>query len=172
MQNLSRISTRSRHLGRPRTVLIGVCRLSTQAPASPSASLSRSYLYVPSSSDRMLEKSITAGTDVIIYDLEDSVSPAPEDKLAARTRLRKFLEVSSMVYTGQEMQSLIRFSYKRHGKSNCSPNTLLCESTVSRLPFFETISHTLYARVHLSASRVCGSLIPKFYHLDRSRNPL
>jgi citrate lyase subunit beta-like protein len=66
--------------------------LSTQVPASSSSSLSRSYLYVPSSSDRMLEKSINAGSDVIIYDLEDSVSPAPEDKLAARARLRKFLE--------------------------------------------------------------------------------
>ncbi|KAF8967068.1 Pyruvate/Phosphoenolpyruvate kinase-like domain-containing protein [Flammula alnicola] len=56
------------------------------------ASLNRSYLYVPASSDRMLEKSITSGSDVIIYDLEDSVSPAPEDKSSARLRLRTFLE--------------------------------------------------------------------------------
>jgi citrate lyase beta subunit len=75
--------------------------LSTQVPASSSSSLSRSYLYVPSSSDRMLEKSINAGSDVIIYDLEDSVSPAPEDKLAARARLRKFLEVNSMTCNSQ-----------------------------------------------------------------------
>jgi len=39
----------------------------------------------------MLEKSITSGSDVIIYDLEDSVSPAPLDKANARNRLKKFL---------------------------------------------------------------------------------
>jgi len=55
--------------------------------------LRRSYLYVPASSDRMLEKSITTGSDVIIYDLEDSVSPVPSDKASARSRLRKFLGV-------------------------------------------------------------------------------
>jgi citrate lyase subunit beta-like protein len=41
----------------------------------------------------MLEKSITTGSDVIIYDLEDSVSPAPLDKANARGRLTKFLAV-------------------------------------------------------------------------------
>ncbi|PPQ77480.1 hypothetical protein CVT25_011350 [Psilocybe cyanescens] len=59
---------------------------------STKASLHRSYLYVPTSSDRMLQKSITSGSDVIIYDLEDSVSPAPEDKHAARARLQYFLQ--------------------------------------------------------------------------------
>lgn len=39
----------------------------------------------------MLEKSSTAGSDVVIYDLEDSVSPIPEDKASARRRLSKFL---------------------------------------------------------------------------------
>ena len=57
------------------------------------STLRRSYLYVPSSSDRMLEKSLKAGSDVLIYDLEDSVSPKPEDKLAARKRLKAFLKV-------------------------------------------------------------------------------
>jgi citrate lyase beta subunit len=41
----------------------------------------------------MLEKSITTGSDVIIYDLEDSVSPMPLDKAKARGRLKKFLGV-------------------------------------------------------------------------------
>ncbi|CAA7261424.1 unnamed protein product [Cyclocybe aegerita] len=59
---------------------------------STQASLRRSYLYVPSSSERMLEKSVTSGSDVVIYDLEDSVSPLPEDKAAARSRLRAFLQ--------------------------------------------------------------------------------
>jgi malate synthase len=60
---------------------------------SSKASLSRSYLYVPASSDRMLEKAMTTGSDVIIYDLEDSISPVPEDKASARRRLSKFLLV-------------------------------------------------------------------------------
>jgi citrate lyase beta subunit len=46
---------------------------------------------VPSSSDRMLEKSLNIKSDVIIYDLEDSVSPA--DKIGARHRLQGFLQV-------------------------------------------------------------------------------
>ncbi|PPQ66626.1 hypothetical protein CVT26_009387 [Gymnopilus dilepis] len=58
---------------------------------STKVQLQRSFLYVPSSSDRMLQKSLTAGADVIIYDLEDSVPPTPHDKQTARERLRKFL---------------------------------------------------------------------------------
>ncbi|KAJ3715530.1 Pyruvate/Phosphoenolpyruvate kinase-like domain-containing protein [Lentinula raphanica] len=52
----------------------------------------RSYLYVPSSSDKLLEKSLKVKSDVIIYDLEDSVSPAPADKENARNRLYSFLQ--------------------------------------------------------------------------------
>jgi len=58
---------------------------------STDVSLRRSYLYVPASSDRMLEKSLTTKSDMIIYDLEDSVSPSPSDKASARNRLQKFL---------------------------------------------------------------------------------
>lgn len=60
---------------------------------STESSLRRSYLYVPSSSDRMLEKSLTSNSDMIIYDLEDSVSPSPTDKANARNRLTGFLNV-------------------------------------------------------------------------------
>jgi hypothetical protein len=89
-------------------------RLSTATGAS-NASLRRSYLYglsvfasscimltlklkycfipVPTSSDRMLEKSLTTGSDVIIYDLEDSVPPCVKDKETARQRLKDFLGV-------------------------------------------------------------------------------
>ncbi|TFY69086.1 hypothetical protein EVG20_g3310 [Dentipellis fragilis] len=55
------------------------------------AHLRRSYLYVPASSDRMLQKSITNPSDVIIYDLEDSVAPSAKDKKDARDRLTEFL---------------------------------------------------------------------------------
>ncbi|KLO17277.1 citrate lyase beta subunit [Schizopora paradoxa] len=49
----------------------------------------RSYLYVPSSSERMLQKSLETPSDVIIYDLEDSVAQA--QKTTARESLSKFL---------------------------------------------------------------------------------
>ncbi|KAI0667573.1 citrate lyase beta subunit [Trametes maxima] len=53
--------------------------------------LGRSYLYVPATAERMLEKSLTTNSDVIIYDLEDSVPPSPADKEGARNRLAHFL---------------------------------------------------------------------------------
>ena len=53
----------------------------------------RSYLYVPSTSDRMLDKSLVTNSDTIIYDLEDSVPPSPTDKSNARIRLCNFLLV-------------------------------------------------------------------------------
>jgi len=50
---------------------------------------------VPASSDKMLRKSLETRSDVIVYDLEDSVPPARADKGAARDRLLNFLSVSS-----------------------------------------------------------------------------
>jgi citrate lyase subunit beta-like protein len=41
----------------------------------------------------MLQKSLVTGSDVIIYDLEDSVAPSEEGKNDARERLVKFLTV-------------------------------------------------------------------------------
>ncbi|KAF9266650.1 beta subunit of citrate lyase [Marasmius fiardii PR-910] len=55
--------------------------------------LRRSYLYVPSSSERMLEKSRNVNSDIIIYDLEDSVSPS--SKASARDRLKGFLNANT-----------------------------------------------------------------------------
>ena len=43
----------------------------------------RSLLFVPGDSERKLEKGFAAGADVVIVDLEDSVSAA--NKAAART---------------------------------------------------------------------------------------
>ncbi|KAF8827479.1 hypothetical protein HHX47_DHR4000125 [Lentinula edodes] len=65
---------------------------STRCFTTSKNEIRRSYLYVPSSSDKLLEKSLTVKSDIIIYDLEDSVSPAPADKKDARDRLRTFLK--------------------------------------------------------------------------------
>ncbi|KAH9950562.1 citrate lyase beta subunit [Amylocystis lapponica] len=65
--------------------------LSAIASQGNASTLDRSYLYVPTSSDRMLEKSLSTNSDVIIYDLEDSVPPSAADKTSARVRLQKFM---------------------------------------------------------------------------------
>ncbi len=41
----------------------------------------------------MLQKSLITPSDVIIYDLEDSVAPSEEGKTIARERLTEFLTV-------------------------------------------------------------------------------
>ncbi|KAF8558357.1 citrate lyase beta subunit [Imleria badia] len=68
-------------------------RLLSTSSTSSEPTLRRSYLYVPASSDRMLEKSLNLGAppDVVIYDLEDSVTPTPHEKKVARQRLSQFL---------------------------------------------------------------------------------
>lgn len=67
----------------------------------PFSSLSPTHLFlrhaqptVPASSEKMLRKSLDTTSDVIVYDLEDSVSPAPADKVSARDRLMNFFSVS------------------------------------------------------------------------------
>ncbi|KAJ7043912.1 Pyruvate/Phosphoenolpyruvate kinase-like domain-containing protein [Mycena alexandri] len=72
------------------TLKNSIRRLNTFTSSS-SVSLKRSYLYVPSSSDRMLEKSLSTNSDMIVLDLEDSVPPSAADKIASRTRLSDFL---------------------------------------------------------------------------------
>ncbi|KAI3603037.1 citrate lyase subunit beta [Moniliophthora roreri] len=78
----------ARYLQCTTATITGIRRFST---ALDDATLRRSYLYVPSSSDRMLEKSTSVNSDVIIYDLEDSVAPSAKDKANARDKLKAFL---------------------------------------------------------------------------------
>ncbi|CAE6428471.1 unnamed protein product [Rhizoctonia solani] len=63
---------------------------SVSTHANPRAKLQRSLLYVPSSNDRMLQKSLSSPSDALIYDLEDSV--APNEKERARSALLGFLQ--------------------------------------------------------------------------------
>jgi citrate lyase subunit beta/citryl-CoA lyase len=51
----------------------------------------RSLLFVPGDSDRKLAKSESCRADIVVLDLEDSV--APEQKAAARGRVREYLAV-------------------------------------------------------------------------------
>ncbi|CAE6469106.1 unnamed protein product [Rhizoctonia solani] len=72
---------------------VGARFYSAATPTNAQAKLQRSLLYVPSSNDRMLEKSLSSPSDAIIYDLEDSV--APNEKQRARTALMGFLQRQS-----------------------------------------------------------------------------
>ncbi|PAV17277.1 citrate lyase beta subunit [Pyrrhoderma noxium] len=72
------------------------------APASieETPRLRRSYLYVPSSDERKLNKSLQTNSDVIIYDLEDSVDERSKD--LAREKLHKFLTDPEIVLPFRE----------------------------------------------------------------------
>lgn len=50
----------------------------------------RALLYVPGSSQKMLEKTRGLTADCVAYDLEDSVTPTRKDE--ARSNIRQFLE--------------------------------------------------------------------------------
>jgi citrate lyase subunit beta/citryl-CoA lyase len=51
--------------------------------------LHRSYLYAPGSRPELMEKALSAGADVVIFDLEDAV--APTDKITAREAVSALL---------------------------------------------------------------------------------
>ncbi|CEL57393.1 citrate lyase subunit beta-like protein [Rhizoctonia solani AG-1 IB] len=69
---------------------VGVRSYSVSSYTDARSKLQRSLLYVPSSNDRMLQKSLSSPSDALIYDLEDSV--APNEKERARTALLGFLQ--------------------------------------------------------------------------------
>ena len=58
---------------------------------------------VPASSDKMLHKSLVTKSDIIVYDLEDSVPPTAADKDGARNRLTHFIKV----YRAQKYQAMM-----------------------------------------------------------------
>ncbi|KAJ1311785.1 hypothetical protein OPQ81_010251 [Rhizoctonia solani] len=69
---------------------VGARFYSVASHTNAQARLQRSLLYVPSSNERMLQKSLSSPSDAIIYDLEDSV--APKEKERARIALLGFLQ--------------------------------------------------------------------------------
>ncbi|KAI0712220.1 citrate lyase beta subunit [Earliella scabrosa] len=79
----------------PTTAVDGSSALHPAREMNSGVHLGRSYLYVPATAERMLEKSLSTPSDVIIYDLEDSVPPSPADKTSARARLAHFLSTRS-----------------------------------------------------------------------------
>ncbi|KIY44774.1 beta subunit of citrate lyase [Fistulina hepatica ATCC 64428] len=68
---------------------VGLSR--SYASFSQGTTLRRSRLYIPCSSDKLISKALTSPSDMVIFDLEDSVAPSVASKRDARTRLRDFL---------------------------------------------------------------------------------
>ncbi|OCH91870.1 citrate lyase beta subunit [Obba rivulosa] len=137
-------------------------RLTTLRDAGDVAPLNRSYLYVPTSSDRMLNKSLSTNTDVIIYDLEDSVPPS--DKDTAREKLRGFFSSKSQTELPRPERTAIRLN---------SIHTPFFENDITqalRLPSIRTlvlpkvhsavdlhhVSRQIYAHYYLTATAQPG----------------
>lgn len=84
----------------------------------------------------MLEKSLSTPSDVIIYDLEDSVPPSPADKNSARARLAHFLSVCGrsllLLHTVRRMVLRSRHVHVDSGRQvavareDCGPAELQC----------------------------------------------
>jgi citrate lyase subunit beta-like protein len=75
----------------------------------------------------MLEKSLAVDSDMLVYDLEDSVPPSPEDKNRARERLQKFLSVRLFaLYCTELTRTETRSSQTnaRSGESECTQYTV------------------------------------------------
>jgi citrate lyase subunit beta-like protein len=76
----------------------------------------------------MLEKSLAVDSDMLVYDLEDSVPPSPEDKNRARERLQKFLSVRlfALYCTELTIRTETRSSQTnaRSGESECAQYTV------------------------------------------------
>lgn len=69
----------------------------------------RSLLFVPGDSDKKIAKAQTVAADALIFDLEDAV--APENKAAARARVREFLAAHS---SGRRQQFWVRINPLDH----------------------------------------------------------
>ena len=84
----------------------------------------------------MLHKSLVTPSDVIIYDLEDSVAPSEEGKTTARERLTEFLAVvdnpsmHSMTVTDHLLQ-------KTPADELPHPSRIAVRVNSTHTPFFE-----------------------------------
>ncbi len=89
---------------------------------------------VPCTSERMLEKSLTTSSDVIIYDLEDSVPPAPASKQAARDRLEGFLKVGDLELL--DFSKTISFVWFKGSSGRLQPERVAIRLNRHDTPFF------------------------------------
>ena len=109
-------------------------KFSTMKAPIPSSTLRRSYLYVPSSSDKMLEKTKTSDSDIFVYDLEDSVAPNTNDKVTARERLKAFLTVEFYSFLSEVLLNIVDLGFT--DGSDCELGTCGCTSEWDRYTVF------------------------------------
>jgi len=69
----------------------------------------------------MLQKSLVTGSDVIIYDLEDSVAPSEEGKNDARERLMEFL-TARLINSTKCTSLLIAYNAENTGRQTSTSN--------------------------------------------------
>lgn len=88
---------------------------------------------VPSSSERMLKKSLTNNSDTLIYDLEDSVAPSEKD--AARGALSTFLQV--FIYMSDLIILKHGFRYQNSANDLPEPSRIAVRLNAVDTPFFQ-----------------------------------
>lgn len=84
----------------------------------------------------MLEKTKSSGSDVFIYDLEDSISPVPSDKVNARERLRAFLSVNPIA------------NHERVGVRVNDISTSFFEDDVKAILPLENVTSLILPKIH------------------------
>ncbi|KIJ54837.1 hypothetical protein M422DRAFT_24729 [Sphaerobolus stellatus SS14] len=142
-------STQFKHIGSGAKSLPGALRMGGQVafysipvtqeeePQRPQ----RAYLYVPSSSTKMLQKSLTSNADTLIYDLEDSV--APLQKQAARENLVKFLNDPSLA---ESLPTTDRISVRVN-----SIDTPFFEDDITAVLSIPTVRMLVLPKIHSTA---------------------
>jgi citrate lyase subunit beta / citryl-CoA lyase len=83
-------------------------------------SLLRSLLFVPGDSERKLAKAESVPADALVFDLEDAV--APENKAAARARVREFLAARP---SGRRQELWVRINALDHAEAGADLATVI-----------------------------------------------
>lgn len=104
-------------------------------PISAVSTLVSELFAVPAASERMLQKSLTTTSDVIIYDLEDSVPPTKTDKEGARERLARFFQVCSLLYAS--VTPSLRYVQTKTRTELPHPDRVAIRLNSTNTPFFE-----------------------------------
>lgn len=70
----------------------------------------RSWLFVPSDSDRKMSKAMASGADVVILDLEDSIAGEPQAKARARDVASEFLRSALATWAPGQPRVFVRIN--------------------------------------------------------------
>src|SRR5579871_5415905 len=98
---------------------------------------SRSYLYVPGSNGRVMEKALATNADAIVFDLEDAVAPSQKDK--ARD------QVALTLRSGPRKPIVVRVNTARSGLLEADITAIASPALAAvRLPKVESPEEVCY----------------------------